>query len=101
MAAARWRWSVGGGQAPDIPGIADEIAGVALGVVALHFDADLGVAEIVAVARRHRPVADAAEIDPGMREEVDEEGAGIEIALLAEEHPGIARGEGVVARLRD
>src|SRR5690606_32264945 len=93
--------SFAGAQAPAILVVADVAARVDARIGALYVHGATAVLEVVAALLPHEAVADSAEVDPRVRELVDEQWPGVQEAVAVDVLPLVGAGPGAVAILAD
>src|SRR3546814_2354676 len=86
-------------EAPAVLVIAGVAARVDAGVGALHVHGTAAVLEVVAALLAHEAVVDAAEVDPRVRELMDEQRPGIQEAVAVDVFPLVGAGPRAVAVL--
>src|SRR6185437_9556214 len=89
--------AVAGRQAPAVSIVADEFVRVELGVSALHENRAPAILEVVRLLLLHEGIADPAQVDPGLREVMDEQRAGVEKVLAIQVFPLVGGGPGGIA----
>src|SRR5690606_40748174 len=86
-----------GAETPAVLVVAGVAARVDAGVGALHVHGAAAVLEVVAALLAHEAVADAAEVDPGVRELVDEQRSGVQEAVAVDVLPLVGAGPRAIA----
>src|SRR5215510_3010888 len=87
-------------ESPTVFAVADELHGVADGILLLHKCRLPAILEVVAVVSAHEFVTNVAKVDPKMRELMCEERAGIEQFTIVNFLPLIRRAKGAIALRR-
>src|SRR6185437_2268795 len=87
---------VGGREAPAVFFVAYELARIADRVLAMDLGRHPAVLEVVGVLGGHEAVADPAQVQPDVRELVDEKRSRVQHVLAVQVPPAVARGPGVI-----